>query len=420
MVSKIITNFAPAKREMMKHLVILADGSAGWPIAELGDKTVWQAARTPNTDKLVAQGRCGLVKTVQEGFHPGSEVANSTILGYDQNIVFQGRGVLEAASIGYEMEPGDMAMRCNLICIEDGKIKNHSAGHISSEEAKELIEWLDEQLRATGSELQVKFINGIQYRHLLVVNGGSAALQCTPPHDVPGQAWEPLVIKAKEPAAEPTAELLNSLIIKSQELLPQHPINIRRAAEGKDQANSIWPWSPGYKPEMSPLSETYPEIKSGAVITAVDLIKGIGHYAGLRVIEVEGATGLFDTNYVGKAQAAIEALRTDAFVYLHIEAPDEAGHEGNVALKIRTLEDIDRLVVGPILEQVGDDVAIALLPDHPTPCALRTHTNEPVPFVIYKPGETADEVKAFDEDSCKSGSYGLIEGLEFMNKFMEN
>lgn len=360
-----------------------------------------------------------MVKTVADGFHPGSEVANSTILGYDQHRVYQGRGVLEAASIGYEMKPGDMAMRCNIVCLDDDILKNHSAGHISTEEADELIQYLNENLATE----KIHFHTGVQYRHVLVINGGDARVECVPPHDVPLKPWRPLLVKAMTPEATETATLLNELIIKSQALLPMHPVNQRRAAEGKDMANSIWPWSPGYRPEMMTLNEQFPEIKSGSVITAVDLIRGIGRYAGLKVIDVEGATGLYNTNYEGKTTAALDALKDDDFVYLHIEAPDEAGHEGDIPLKLRTIEDIDKKVVGPILdavEQWDEPVAIAFLPDHPTPCELRTHTSEPVPFIIYKPGEEADTISVFDEDSCKQGSYGQIDGIEFLPTFLQN
>lgn len=401
----------------MKHLIILADGSADWACPSLGGKTLFQYAATPNIDRLAKMGRTGMVKTVAEGFHPGSEVANSTILGYDQHRVYQGRGVLEAASIGYEMKPGDMAMRCNVVCLEGEILKNHSAGHISTEEADELIQFLNEKLATE----KIHFHTGVQYRHVLIVNGGDARVECVPPHDVPLKPWRPLLVKALAPEAEETATLLNELIVKSQALLAKHPVNIRRAAEGKDMANSIWPWSPGYRPEMKTLSEQFPEIKSGAVITAVDLIRGIGRYAGLRVIDVEGATGLFNTNYEGKTAAALEALRTDDFVYLHIEAPDEAGHEGDIPLKLRTIEDIDTKVVGPILDEIAtwdEPVAVAFLPDHPTPCELRTHTADPVPFIIYKPGEEADGVELFDEESCKQGSYGQMDGIEFLPTFL--
>ncbi len=401
----------------MKHLIILADGSADWHCPELGDKTLFQYANIQNIDNLARHGRCGLVRTVPSGFHPGSEVANSTILGYDQHIVYQGRGVLEAASIGYDMQPDDMAMRCNLVCIEGEILKNHSAGHISTEESDELIKYLNERL----STEKVKFFTGVQYRHVLIVNGGNSAIHTIPPHDVPLKPWHPLLAKAENSEAEPTAALINELILKSQEILKDHPINKKRIAEGKSPANSIWPWSPGYRPEMKPLCETYPAIKRGSVITAVDLIRGIAIYAGLRIINVEGATGLYNTNYAGKAEAALEALKNNDFVYLHIEAPDEAGHEGDIPLKLRTIEDIDKLVVAPImaaLEEWDEPVAVAFLPDHPTPCALRTHTDNPVPFVIYKPGQEADSVSAFDEDSCQKGAYGLIDGLDFLPKFL--
>ncbi|MCD7713584.1 MAG: cofactor-independent phosphoglycerate mutase [Prevotella sp.] len=401
----------------MKYIIILADGSADWHCEELGGKTLYQYASVPNIDLLASRGRTGMLRTIPDGFPAGSEVANSTILGYDQRLVYQGRGVLEAASIGYEMQPGDMAMRCNIVSIDGKILKNHSAGHISTPEAGRLIDYLNEKLASD----KVRFYTGVQYRHLLVVNGGNADIDTTPPHDVPMKEWRPLLVKARNAAAQPTADLLNELILKSQTLLARHPVNLARLAQGKDAANSIWPWSPGYRPNMTKITESYPQIKSGAVISAVDLIRGIGRYAGLRVISVEGATGLFDTNYEGKARAAIDALSTDDFVYLHIEAPDEAGHEGNLKLKLRTIEDIDKRVVGPVMEETArmkEPVSIAFLPDHPTPCAFRTHTNEPVPFVIYKPGQTADDVLTFDEDSCRQGAYGVMDGMDFLPAFL--
>ena len=390
---------------------------ADWPVKEFGDKTILQHARKPYMDMLARKGRTGMLKTVPDGFHPGSEVANMTVMGYDVTKSFEGRGVLEAANIGVDIKPGQMGMRCNIICIQDGLIKNHSAGHITTPEADELIKALDKEL---GSD-RVHFHTGIQYRHLLVIDGGRKELICTPPHDVPGQPFKDLMIKAATPDAEPTAQLLNDLILRSQEILAKHPVNLKRIAEGKDPANSIWPWSPGYRPSMQPISELYPNVRKSSVISAVDLIKGIGHYAGMKVIDVEGATGLFDTNYEGKAQAAIDALKTDDFVYLHVEAPDEAGHEGNFTLKNRTVEDLDSRLIGPIYEEVSkwdEPVAIAVLPDHPTPCAHRTHTSDPIPFLIYAPGMEPDGVTAFDEESCKQGAYGNIEGIEFTKIFL--
>ena len=392
---------------------------ADWKVKELGDKTLLQYANTPYMDLLAKNGRVGRLKTVADGFHPGSEVANSSILGYDQSKVYEGRGPLEAASIGVELAPDDMAIRCNLICIENGNIKNHSCGRLETEEGDVLIKFLQEKL---GNE-RVHFYTGIQYRHLLVIKGGNKHLKCTPPHDVPGQPFMPLLVKPEIPEAKETADLINDLILKSQKLLADHPLNKQRVAEGKDPANSIWPWAGGYRPNMTPLTVTYPQIKKGAVITAVDLIRGIGRLAGLRCINVEGATGLYDTNYEGKAQAAIEALKTDDFVYLHVEASDEAGHDGDLKLKLQTIEDLDRRLIGPIYEAVknfDEPVAIAVLPDHPTPVALRTHTNEPIPFLIYYPGIEADSVQTFDEIAAVDGSYGLFEGNGFINEFMNN
>lgn len=402
----------------MKHLIILGDGMADWAVPSLGNKTLLQYADTPYMDRLAKMGKTGMLKTVADGFHPGSEVANMSVMGYDLPTVYEGRGVLEAASIGVDLRPNDMAMRCNLVCVEGELLKNHSAGHISTEEADVLIKYLEEKL---GND-KVHFYTGVQYRHLLVIKGGDKHVACVPPHDVPLKPFRPNLVKALRPEAEETAALLNDLILKSQELLANHPLNLKRVSEGKDPANSIWPWSPGYRPKMEPLSDKYPSIKKGSVITAVDLIRGIGHYAGLRCIDVEGATGLYNTNYEGKAQAAIEALKTDDFVYLHIEASDEAGHEGDVPLKLKTIEYLDRRAVGPIYEAVKDwdePVAIAVLPDHPTPCELRTHTAEPIPFLIYYPGIEPDNVLTYDEAACQKGEYGLLDKDEFMNLFMD-
>ena len=402
----------------MKHLIILGDGMADWAVPSLGNKTLLQYADTPYMDRLAKMGKNGMLKTVADGFHPGSEVANMSVMGYDLPTVYEGRGVLEAASIGVDLQPDDMAMRCNLVCVEGELLKNHSAGHISTEEADVLIKYLEEKL---GND-KVHFYTGVLYRHLLVIKGGDKHVACVPPHDVPLKPFRPNLVKALRPEAEETATLLNDLILKSQELLANHPLNLKRVSEGKDPANSIWPWSPGYRPKMEPLSDKYPSIKKGSVITAVDLIRGIGHYAGLRCIDVEGATGLYNTNYEGKAQAAIEALKTDDFVYLHIEASDEAGHEGDVPLKLKTIEYLDRRAVGPISEAVKDwdePVAIAVLPDHPTPCELRTHTAEPIPFLIYYPGIEPDNVSTYDEVACQKGEYGLLDKDEFMNLFMD-
>ena len=400
----------------MKSIIILGDGMADEPIEALGGQTPMQYADTPYMDKLAGLGVTGRMKTVADGFHPGSEVANMAILGYDLPTVYEGRGVLEAASIGYDLKPGEMAMRCNLVCVEGDILKNHSSGHITTEEADELIRFLNEKL---GSD-RIQFYTGVSYRHLLVVKGGDKRLDCTPPHDVPLHPFRPLMIKPEVPEAQETAELLDDLILKSQEILKNHPVNLRRIAAGKDPANSIWPWSPGYRPAMRTMQEMY-GIKQGSVISAVDLIRGIGVYAGLKVIDVQGATGLYDTNYEGKAHAALDALKTNDFVYLHVEASDEAGHEGDVGLKVRTIENLDKRAIGIIFEELqkwDERVAIAVLPDHPTPCAIRTHTDVPVPFLIYRPGQEPDSVKRFDEFSVLEGKYGILEKDEFIKKLV--
>ena len=404
----------------MKHIIILGDGMADHAVERLGGKTLLEYANTPNMDNLARIGRTGRLATVPDGFLPGSEVANATILGYDMNKVYEGRGPLEAASIGYEMESGDLALRCNIICLENGKIKNHHGGHLTTDESTELIDLLNERL---GSD-RVRFVKGIQYRHLLIIKGGNKYINCAPPHDHPNEEWRKLLIrpeKGHEHEALDTATLLNELIIKSQDVLYNAPLNVKRRAEGKDEANSIWPWGGGYRPQMKTLSEMYPQIKRGDVISAVDLIRGIGHYAGLHNIIVPGATGLADTNYEGKTQAAIEALRKDDFVFLHIEASDEAGHDGDLELKLRTIENLDSRVVGPIFEEVSkwdEPVAIAVMPDHPTPVEIRTHVKEPVPFIVWYPGISPDSVQTYSEVSCVSGSYGMLHLTEFMNEFM--
>lgn len=397
----------------MKYIIILGDGMAEERIPSLGDRSPMQVANTPYMDLLALKGRSGMLATVPEGFAPGSEIANMSLLGYDVRTDFEGRGSLEAASIGVAIETGEMAMRCNLICVKDGLVKNHSAGHISNEEAAELIHFLQAEL---GNDV-FKFHVGISYRHLLVVKGGNKKIDCTPPHDVPGTPFKDVLVRALVKEAEATAEALNQLILKSQELLANHPVNLKRIAAGKDPANSIWPWSPGYKPSMKTLMEQYPTVKTGSVISAVDLIKGIGIYAGLESIEVEGATGLYTTNYEGKATAALEELRKKNFVFLHLEASDEAGHEGDVALKIKTIEYLDSRIVGPIYEEVktwDEPVTIAILPDHPTYCRTKTHVNEPVPFLIYRPGVEPDGVQVYDEFAARKGVYGLLKDDEFI------
>ena len=418
----------------MKHIIILGDGMADLPVERLGGKTLLQYAHKPMMDQLAREGRCGRLITVPEGFPPGSEVANTAILGYDLNKVYEGRGPLEAASIGYEMADDDFAIRCNIITLADGMIITHNGGNLETEDADVLIKYLNENLAKPINEREgcerVKFITGIQYRHLLVIKGGSKHIVCAPPHDHPNEAWRELLVKAEENApveagrlsAQQTADLINEMILKSQDLLAKHPFNQERAKRGERQANSIWPWSGGYRPSMETLQQQYPEIKSGTVISAVDLIRGIGHYAGLKIVEVEGATGLADTNYEGKAQAAIEALENDDFVFVHVEASDEAGHDGDLELKLKTIEYLDQRLIAPIYNKVessNEPVCIAILPDHLTPVEQRIHVGQPVPFLIWYRGIEADDVQQYDEVSCVSGSYGLLKLNEFMQALMK-
>lgn len=401
----------------MKYIIILGDGMADEPIGSLGGRTPLQAACKPSIDRVAALGRSGMLATVPAGFAPGSEIANLSVLGYDLPKVFEGRGSLEAASMGVRIEDGEMAMRCNLLTIEQGRIKNHSAGHITSEEAAELIVFLQKELGGGDAN----FFPGVSYRHLLKLKGGDKRIATTPPHDVPGTPYRDVLVRALVPEAEATAVCINELIERSQELLKDHPVNRARVAAGKEPANSIWPWSPGYRPRMETLMQRY-GIRDGVVISAVDLIKGIGVYAGLKPVDVEGATGLYTTNYEGKARAALDALRAHDFVFLHIEASDEAGHEGDAELKVRTIEYLDSRVVKTIFDEISgwdEPVSMAILPDHPTPCALRTHTAKPVPFTIYRTGVSGDGVQRFDERSAQEGSYGNLSGDEFMNLFID-
>lgn len=392
-------------------------------VKALDGKTPLQKANTPWFDYLAANGKNGLLHTIPEGFPAGSEVGNLSILGYDVHESFEGRGPLEAASLGYDMKPDDLAMRCNIIAVdEEGKILNHHGDNLTTEEGTELINFINEKL---GDE-NIKFFPGIQYRHLLVVNGGKKGMTLFPPHDNVGEKVDDLLRKTLSSAVgkpeEETALLLERLIKESKALLENHPINIRRKEEGRHPANLIWPWSEGYKPRMEPLSKIYPQLKGGVMITAVDLLSGIGRLAGLKKIDVEGATGLADTNYEGKAQAAIEALKDNDFVFVHVEATDEASHDRDLRLKLKTIEFLDNRIVKPIVEaadQMKEPVRIALLPDHPTSVETGKHLDDPVPFVIFEKNSPADSVTKFDEVSAKNGCFGELSATEFMQELMK-
>jgi 2,3-bisphosphoglycerate-independent phosphoglycerate mutase len=399
----------------MKSIIIIGDGMADYPVPELDGRTPLMVAQKPAIDRIAREGRTGLFRTIQAGLPTGSAVANLSVMGYDPRKTFHGRGILEAASLGVTLAPTDLASRINLICVQDGRIRSHSAGHISNEEAHQLIG----DLSAHFEGLNITLVPGLSYRHVLVVPDGDARLECAPPHDHVGERVRDLLVKPLDPEAQPTADLLNRLILESQDSLRDHPVNQRRAAAGEQPANSLWPWSPGRKPQMATFQERFGI--TGAVITAVDLIKGLGIYAGLDVIPVEGATGLYDTNYEGKADACLQALADHDLVYVHVEAADEAGHEQDVALKIRCIEDLDRRLVQRVLDGLAEreiEAVVAVLPDHPTPVAHGKHTRDPVPVAIWDPRKPPDQVERFDEESVKMGELGLLEGAEFVESVL--
>jgi 2,3-bisphosphoglycerate-independent phosphoglycerate mutase len=400
------------KGEAMKYAVLIGDGMADYPIDKLGGRTILQAARTPAMDSIAARGKTGLAKTVPDGFPPGSDVANMSILGYDPAAYYSGRAPLEAASMGVALAADDVAFRCNLITIENGKIKDYSAGHISSDEAEILIETLDSELRTD----KVRFYPGISYRHLIVAaNNFGAETECTPPHDITGERKDSYLPRGKD------GDFFSGLIEASTVVLGLHPVNLKRVQEGKNPANSIWVWGQGYAPKFTSFQELYR--KKGAIISAVDLLKGIGIYAGLDVIEVPGATGYLDTNYEGKASAAIKALKTRDLVFVHVEAPDEAGHEGSIEKKLKAVEDFDSRIVAPILkhaETSDEPFTILVLPDHPTPISIKTHTKDPIPFAVYRTDKPdKDSVKTFDEESVKNGSMGLVKASDLIGMIVK-
>jgi 2,3-bisphosphoglycerate-independent phosphoglycerate mutase len=398
----------------MKYIIFLGDGMADYPVPELDRKTPLMVARKPGMDWIAQHGRTGLFQTIGPEMLTGSAIANLSVLGYDPIAIFhgsEGRGVLEAASLGIELSASDLALRINLICVEEGKIRSHSSGHISNPEAHSLIHDLQEHLAHLG----LKLYPGLSYRHVLVVPQGSEAIECAPPHDHIGELFSSLMVQPREAGARASADLLNRLILESQAFLANHPVNEKRRTSGKQAANSLWPWAPGKRPQMQTFQERF-GIR-GAAITAVDLVKGLAIYAGMDPISVEGATGLYDTNYEGKADACLKALETHDFVYVHVEAADEAGHERDLQLKIRCIEDLDARLIQRVmagLKAKSEEVVLAILPDHPTPVAHGCHTREAVPVAIYSPAAAADSVSCFDEESVKAGSLGLMRGSTFI------
>ncbi len=401
----------------MKTIILLVDGSADHPVAALGGRTPLMVANKPNIDQLAAEGRLGTLATVPAGMTADSAVANLSVLGYDPRECYQGRGVLEAASLGVDLGDDDVAMRCNIVCTEDGVMVDHSAGHISSEEAYELIDALVAELAADG----VEFHRGISYRHLLVLRGAghSTDLEFFPPHDHVGRPTAEMDIVPLSDAAAETAALLNDLTRRSEAVLADHPVNRARAAAGKRKANTIWLWAAGRKPRMETLQERFGV--RGAVISAVDLIHGLGRYAGMTSIEVDGVTGLVDTNYEGKATATVAALQDHDLVYVHVEGPDEAGHARDLDTKIECIERIDARLLGPVLAALDErEIAatIAVLPDHLTPVERGDHVGEPVPVLICDPEKVPDGVSRFDEDAAVEGALGALEGAEFIEELL--
>ncbi|SES76487.1 phosphoglycerate mutase [Methanococcoides vulcani] len=396
----------------MKYIILIGDGMADFSLDELGGKTVLQKANTPNMDYMTRNGLAGLAINVPEGLPPGSDVANMSVMGYDPDVYYSGRAPLEAASMGIPLEKNDVAFRCNLITIDDGNIADHSAGHITSEEARELMETIDREL---GTD-ELRFYPGISYRHLLVAsNDLGAKADCTPPHDVIGGEMMDHMPKGEG------SDVLCRLIEESMPILENHSVNEKRIKEGKSPANAIWFWGQGYAPSFRTFDELYG--LTGSVISAVDLIKGLGIYAGLDIIDVPGATGYLDTNYVGKAEYAMASLNERDIVVVHVEAPDEAGHMGDLKAKLQAIEDFDEKVVGTVLraaKEDDEDCMIVVLPDHPTPIVLRTHTSDPVPFLIYSTLENeVDSVEAFDEDSMKEGSLGVVRGCDIVQMLID-
>ncbi len=387
----------------MKYLVVVGDGMADYPLEELGGKTPLEEASTPNMDYIAKKGATGMLRTIPEGMDAGSDIANLAILGYEPRRYYTGRGPLEAASIGVELGEGEVAWRCNLITVEGGRIIDFTAGHVSSEEAKELLSALND----AGIAPFGRFYPGVSYRNLFVCPFGEE-LRSTPPHDIVGERVEDYLL---EPRRSESAEKLNEVMLRSRDVLAQHEVNLRRVEQGKKPANMVWLWGQGRKPELEPFSEKYGV--RGAAISAVDLIRGIAKLAGMQVVNVPGATGYYDTDYRAKAEYALRALESADYCYIHVEAPDEAGHEGSVEMKIKTIEDLDEKLVGRLLDNLSEEVAIAVLPDHPTPIKVKTHTSEPVPFAVLSPKLGSDGVESFSERACSAGSLGLREATSF-------
>jgi 2,3-bisphosphoglycerate-independent phosphoglycerate mutase len=396
----------------MKYIIFLGDGMADEAIESLGGKTPLQVANTPYMDSITKKGQSGTFLTLPDRFPTSSDVANLSVFGYDLETCYTGRGPLEAAAQGIDLAPDQIAMRCNLITEKNGILEDYSGGHIPVEESRELMNALQEKF---GNN-DVRFYPGVSYRNLIVLSGNkfSDKFDYKKPDSSHGLKIKDILLEAISEEAEYTVNILNDLTLRSKAFLDKHPVNQRRVSEGKDPANMIWPWSPGKKPALIPFKEKYG--KTGAVISAVDVIFGIAFFAGLEKIKIPGATGFIDTDYEGKAEAAIKALETKDFVYLHVEATDEVGHMGDLNLKIKTLEDFDRRCVGHFLENYKGELTAAVLPDHPVPVMKRKHTRVPVPVSISGPAFKADDIMQYNEMDCPKGALGFMKGDELMKK----
>jgi 2,3-bisphosphoglycerate-independent phosphoglycerate mutase len=401
----------------MKYVLIVGDGMADYPVNALKGKTPLEVADKPNIDALVAKGRSGLLKTIPDGMEPSSSVANLSILGYDPKKWYTGRGPIEAARMKIHLDKDDIVFRCNLITEENGILVDYSSDHITSEEAGELIKCVNDHFEKPN---EISFYAGVSYRHLLVLrdNPNSDCILCTPPHDVVGAKISEVLPKANNSFAKTAAIFLEKMILDSKIFLENHPVNVKRIALGKKPGNMIWPWGQGRKMSIPKFEEKFG--LKGAVISAVDLIRGMGVCAGMKNINVPGATGYYDTNYEGKADYALKALENHDLVFIHVEAPDEAGHSGDYKQKVRSIEDLDKRLIGRLVENLNpQNCTIAVLPDHATPISIRTHTNDPVPFTISSSFIKTDGLKHFDETSMKRGGFGFLEkGEMFMPLFI--
>jgi 2,3-bisphosphoglycerate-independent phosphoglycerate mutase len=394
----------------MKFIMLVVDGMADYPVMEMQGRTPLQVAKHPNMDALVRGGITGAVRTIPDGMDANTDVAFLSLLGYDPLEYHAGRGALEAVNRGIELTGDEVAFRFNLIREEEGLLKDYAAGHISTEDAGLLVKALSESL---GSE-DVRFYAGVSYRHILVLKGYSEKVHCYAAHDVVGKPIRDLWVTAEKAEAQDTADLLNTLMVESKKILACHQLSRER----KTSANMIWPWGPGKKPAFPTLLQRYG--LEGAVISAVDVVNGLGIFTGMDVITVPGATGFIDTNYEGKADYALEALRTHDFVLLHVEAPDEAGHLGDHELKVKTIEDVDRRLLGRLLAGLQGKYTIVVLPDHPTPTSVRTHTRDPVPFVMYSSERpTTNRLRGFDETVARDSDLRVERGCELIDFFLD-